>query len=180
MPEKPSDQPITAAEADLIVRRLREFVSAGIAGIIILGTILMMVLAFSHLSNAEEFARVKDLLLFINPLLGVVIGYYFNKVTSEARAETAEKTAQTAMASAQQAGAERDKAESEAKAAKTEAKETKAALKEVGEAAEKVAAQVPAAGPGVLSVDEKTGQPIMDPRVELQLAWSRAKRLLES
>jgi len=47
-----------------------------------------------------QYARVKDLLLFINPLLGVIIGYYFNKVSSDLRAETAEMAARTASVTA--------------------------------------------------------------------------------
>jgi hypothetical protein len=176
MPEQPS--PKSAIDPDLAIRRLREYVSAGMAGVIILGTILMMILAFSHLQTPDEFARVKDLLLFINPLLGVVIGYYFNKVTSEARAETAEKTVQSAMTSAQQASVERDKAAAEANTAKSEVEETKEVLQEMVQATEKTLAETPAEGTTTLAVDEK-GRPAPAPSVELQLAWTRAKRLLE-
>jgi hypothetical protein len=160
------------------MRRLREFVSAGIAILIILGTLIMMIQAFNHLSIPEEFARVKDLLLFINPLLGVVIGYYFNKVTSEARAETAETTAKTAMATAQQAGEARNQAEAEAKEAKQKAEETKEVLRDMGQAAEKLMAQS-APAVGVLGLEDETTGPVEDPRLELKLAWGRAQRLLQ-
>jgi hypothetical protein len=119
---------------------------------------------------------VKDLLLFINPLLGVVVGYYFNKVTSEARAETAETTAQSAMTSAQLAAEARNAAETEAKTAKGEAEEAKSALKEVGEVAEKMMVQAPAAT--TLGVNE-SGEPVEDPRIEFKIVWERAKRLIE-
>ena len=178
MPGQPPENPISTTDPDLAIRRLREYVSAGMAGLIILGTILMMILAFSHLQTPEEFGRVKDLLLFINPLLGVVIGYYFNKVTSEARAENAEKTVQSAMTSAQHASVERDKAESEAKTAQSEAKETKEVLEEMVQATEKTLAEPPTEGTTTLAVDEQ-GRPAPVPSVELQLAWTRAKRLLE-
>jgi hypothetical protein len=138
----------------------------------------MMILAFSHLQTPEEFARVKDLLLFINPLLGVVIGYYFNKVTSEARAETAEKTVQNAMTSAQQASAERDRAAAEANMAKSEVAETREALQEMVQATEQTVAQAAEEGTTTLGVDEQ-GKPAPSTSVELQLAWTRAKRLLE-
>jgi predicted lipid-binding transport protein (Tim44 family) len=178
MSEQLPAQPVVKTDPDLAMRRLREYVSAGMAGIIILGTVIMMIMAFSHLQTPDEFARVKDLLLFINPLLGVVIGYYFNKVTSEARAETAEKTVQSAMTSAQQASAERDKAQADAKSAKSEAQETKEVLKDMVDATEKTVAQAPAEGTTTLAVDEQ-GRPAPAPSVELQLAWTRAKRLLE-
>lgn len=62
-------------------------------------------------------------LLIVNPLLGVVIGYYFNKVSTEARAESTESTAQSATMSAQQATEARNAAEAEAQAARSEAEE---------------------------------------------------------
>jgi len=178
MPEQTPARPTSQTEADPTLRRLREYVAAAISAIIILGAVIMMIQAFNYLGSPEEFARVKDMLLFINPLLGVVIGYYFNKVTSEARAETAESTAQNAMTTAQQATEGRNQAEAEASTAKSEAKEAKSALKEVGQAVEKMTAETAAATPGVLSVDE-LGKPVVDPRLELQMAWSRARHLVE-
>jgi hypothetical protein len=177
MPEQLPQQSVSDVAADPIMRRFREYVAAIISLTIIIGTVVMMIIALNHVDAPDErFTRVKDLLLFINPLLGVVVGYYFNKVTSEARAETAETTAQSAMASAQLAAEARNAADTEAKTAKGEAEEAKSALKEVGEAAEKMAAQAPAAT--TLGVDE-SGEPIEDPRLEFKMAWSRAKRLLE-
>jgi uncharacterized membrane protein len=179
MPEQAPAQLAPRPEADTLVRRLREFVSAGIAIAVIIGSVVMMIQAFNFLTSPEEFGRVKDLLLFINPLLGVVIGYYFNKATSEARAETAETTAKSAMANAQGAAEARNKAEAEADAAKGETQEVKSALKEVAEAADKMMAQVPATSMGVLSVDEETGQPVADSRIELQMALRHARRFVE-
>jgi hypothetical protein len=153
-------------------------VSAGIAVIIILGSIIMLIQAFNYLSSPEEFDRVKDLLLFINPLLGVVVGYYFNRAISEPRAEKAESTATAAMATAQQASAAANQAEAEAEVAKGEAQEVKEALKEVDEAAEKMMAQTPSPAMGVLSVDEETGEPAVDARMELQMALRHARRFI--
>ncbi|GAB4542669.1 MAG: hypothetical protein Kow0063_35000 [Anaerolineae bacterium] len=179
MPEQTPVQPAPRAEADIVVRRLREFVSAGIAILIIISAVVMLIQAFNFLTSPEEFDRVKDLLLFINPLLGVVVGYYFNKTTSEARAETAETTAQSAMASAQEAAEARNKAEADADAARSEAQEVKTVLKDVTVAADKMMAQVPAPSMGVLSVDEETGQPVIDPRIEFQMALQHARRFVE-
>lgn len=166
------------AAADSGLRRIREWVSAGIAALIIIGTIMMMVMAFNHLSTPEEFARLKDLLLFINPLLGVVIGYYFNKATSEARAESAEATAQSAMTSVQEASEARNQAQAEAKEAKSQAEEAKSTLKEMSEAAEKVMAQMPPPAVGVLGADEEGGELADESRMALQMALKRAQRLL--
>ena len=179
-----SEQPVSETTTGTAASNLREYVSAALAGVVVLGTVAMMILAFNYLNSPEEFDRIKDLLLFINPLLGVVIGYYFNKASSEPRAETAEAAAQTAVVSAQQATEARDQAEAEAEAARGEAEEAmgkaeevKTALKEVGEAAEKMAAAAPR--PKTLSVDETTGRPVMEPRLEFEMAWKRARSLVE-
>lgn len=179
-----SEQPVSETAAGTAACGLREYVSAALAGVVVLGTVAMMIMAFNYLSEPDEFDRVKGLLLFVNPLLGVVIGYYFNKATSEPRAETAEAAAKTAAASAQQATEARDKAEAEAEVArddaeeaKGEVEEVKTALKEVGEAAVKMAAAVPI--PKTLSVDETTGRPVVEPRLEFEMAWKRAQSLVE-
>lgn len=174
MLEQPPEKLAPEVVTDPAIRRLREIVTATIALVVILGSVVMVIQAFNHLGTPEEFARVKDLLLFINPLLGVVIGYYFNRVTSEARAETAETTAKSAMVNAQQAAEARDQAETEAKEANGKAKDLTLALKEVGQAAEKMLAQAP----GTLSLDEG-GEPGESPRLELHMAWNRAKHLVE-
>jgi len=181
MPEQSPRQAASDMTADPALRRFREYVAAAISLSVIIGTIALMIIALSYVNSpdlapSEKFTRVKDLLLFINPLLGVVIGYYFNKVTSEARAETAETAAQSAMVTAQQADEARKLAESEAQTAKGEAEEVKTALKEVGQAAEKMLTWRPAVG--TLAAEEE-GEVPEDPRLELQMAWTRAKRLIE-
>lgn len=84
-------------------RWVKESVAALIA-IVLVGCLVFMIRqAFQSLGSAQSdpsFDRLKDLLLFINPLVGVVIGYYFNRVSTEARAENAERTAQGATATA--------------------------------------------------------------------------------
>lgn len=168
-----SEKPKVPTDSGL--RHFREYVAAGIAIVIIVGTIVMMVLALGYVDSSDQFARAKDLLLIINPLLGVVIGYYFNKVSTEARAESAEATAQSAALSAQQATEARNAAEAKAQAAKTEAEEAMSTLSAVSQAAEKVLSQAPA--PGVLRVGEE-GEPVEDARLELQVALARAKRVI--
>ena len=169
-----SEKPSVEVTTDPGLRRFREYVAAAIAVLVILGTIVMMIVALRYVGSSDQFARVKDLLLIVNPLLGVVIGYYFNKVSTEARAESAESTAQSATMSAQQATEARNVAEAEAQAAKSEAEEALSTLSEVSQAAEKVLSQAPA--PGVLRVGEE-GEPVEDARLELQVALARAKRI---
>jgi hypothetical protein len=182
-----SDLP-TSTSVDTTLRRFREYVAAGIAVLVVLGTFGMLIAAFSYIESDESFGRVKDLLLIVNPFLGVVIGYYFNKVSTEARAESAESTARTATANAQQAVTRAEVAENTAQAATADAQQAATArdaaeakvqtaiatLSDVQEAAEKVLAQ-PAPAPAVLG-DE--APPIDDGRAELRAALERAKRTI--
>lgn len=167
-----SEKPSVEATSDRALRRFREYVTAAIALIVILGTIVMMIVALCYSST---FDQVKDLLLVINPILGVVIGYYFATKSTEARAESAEATAQSAALNAQQATEARNAADAEAQAATIEAQEATAVLTEVSQAAEKVLSQAPATAPGVLRVGEE-GEPVKDARLELEVALARAKR----
>ena len=123
---------------DTYLRRFRENVAASIAGVIVVGSVIMFGLSFSQTGNEEQFNRTKDLLLIINPLLGVVLGYYFNKVSTEARAENAEATAQTAVVNAQQAAKAQETAQAEAQEAKTHVEAAQTDLAESKEQVQKV------------------------------------------
>jgi ABC-type multidrug transport system fused ATPase/permease subunit len=105
--------------------------AAGIAGVIVGGTMLLAVISLFFVGKPEDFGRAKDILLFINPFLGVVIGFYFNKVSSEARAENAESNARVATATAQQASQERTVATVEAERAKADAQQAQATTQQV-------------------------------------------------
>ena len=59
---------------DPAMSRLRERVAALIALLVILAALSMAVVAFRYIGDSEKFGRVKDLLLIINPILGVVLG----------------------------------------------------------------------------------------------------------
>ncbi len=175
-----SEKPPVAVTTKSDLRHFREYVAAAIAMIVVLGTVVMLITALRYVryvDSSDQFTRVKDLLLIINPLLGVVIGYYFNKVSTEARAESAEATAQSAALNAQQASAARNTAEAEAQAAKNKAEEAITTLSAVSQAVEKVLPQVPAPVPGVLKAGEE-GLPVADARLELQVALARARRLI--
>jgi len=175
MPDAQPEKPAPADESKVDLRRFREYVAAGIALVIIVGSVAMLLLAFTNLESPEAISRAKDLLLVVNPLLGVVIGYYFNKVSTEARAESAEMTASTASATAQQATEARDFAEAEAQAAQEEAQEAKTVLTDMTVASGKMLDQLPARSPGVLGGGD---EPVDETRQELRDAWVRARRLL--
>jgi hypothetical protein len=88
---------------------------------------VMIVITYAVLVWAADpiYNRAKDLLLFINPLIGIVIGYYFTK----GRAEKAEAAAQTAEG-------EKRVAEGQAEQAKTESTEAMGALQTLKDAAQ--------------------------------------------
>ena len=173
MSEQQKVEATASAVTDPTLRRLREYVAALLAAIIVLGTVVLLVSGLGFITAPEPaFTRVKDLLLFLNPLVGVVIGYYFNKISTEARAESAEATAKQASESAHKADQMRDKAESEVKSTQAEMKETKTCLSDLSKAAEKVLSQPK---PGTLGGGEG-GAALTETRLELQSALERAKR----
>jgi len=147
--------------------RFRERVAAAIALLVVAAGISMMFLAFRYIDEKEKFDRAKDLLLIVNSVLGVVIGYYFNKVSTEARAENAESTARTATASAREAADARN-------AAQADAQETRTHLDDVSRAAEKVLAAAPAS-PRTLGMRD-AADPGDAARAELEAALARARR----
>jgi|GEM_PF-1569544 len=180
--------PAAAADpttAETVLHWLKESVAA-LIGLALVGCLLYMIrAAFGHLNTGENdlsFDRIKDLLLFINPLVGVVIGYYFNRVSTEARAENAERTARGAAATALQAEAERSDALSQAEQSRIEAETAKSALDQVVPAAETALSLMAAATP-VRSADsgvaESAGVALRDSlseaRINLRLALERAR-----
>ena len=169
-------EPPAPAVTESTLRHLREYVAAGIAVVVVLGTIALMGLTFVYIEDDQLFGRAKDLLLILNPFVGVVIGYYFNKASTEARAENAEATAQAAAASARQAAQARNRAEAEAERARSKAEEAMASLTEMTRAAEEMLARTPVGAPGTLDASDR-GTPGEDPRVALRVALGRARRL---
>ena len=162
----PSTQP------DTLLSRAKEVIAALIALSIIVSLVVMLAKAFGVLNSEEAFRRVKDLLLFINPLVGVVIGYYFNKVSTEARAEKAEATAQTATKAAEQAETGRKEAESKINDFQAEAETARQSLKEIIPAAEELLKQTPP--PAMPEADAGSA---LGARFELQRAVERARAL---
>lgn len=153
----------------------RERVAALIAILVIVVALAMTAFTFHYIGDSERFGQAKDLLLIINPVLGVVVGYYFNKVSTEARAETAERTARSASTDARRAAELRENAETVANAAKTDTEEMRQHLEEVSQAAEMFLAQTPARGPVTLGTSD-VEKPVDTSRRALEAALVRAKR----
>lgn len=172
-----ADQLPLRADADPVLRRLREYVAAGIAIVVIIGTLVLLFMAFLWIETDQAFARAKDLLLVINPIVGVVIGYYFNKASTEARAEHAEATAQAAAATTNQAVAERNQAIVQAHQAQARSDEVMTTLTDVDQAAAKMLAQMPkSTAEGVLGASDESAERA---RLELEFALQRAHRLMQ-
>lgn len=168
---------------EIWLRWVKELVSALIGVGLVVGLLLLIRRALDFLGGEETdapFQKVKDLLLFINPLVGVVIGYYFNRVSTEARAENAERTAHGATTTAQLAQTARGEAEAQAQVNKAEADEAKSVLQDIIPAAETVLSQMPPPAPAVLgSAGTASVDVLAETRVNLQRSLERARALTE-
>jgi hypothetical protein len=185
-----SDQNQTPAPVSIDdeMRRVREYTAAAIAGVVLLGTVIMFILAVGTTADAERFERVKDLINIVIPIVTFVLGYYFNKTTSDTRADKAESIAQTAAVSAQQAEVKKSVAEAEASQAWGQVEEIKGSLEEVTASAASMLESAPD-GPGFLAepapsmgtlsgADEETREAAAG-RAKQQEEWRRAKQDLE-
>lgn len=175
LPQNPPAPPLT----DALLTRAKEAVAAVIAIIVIICLIAMIWKAFGLMNKDDSevaFRQVKDLLLFINPLVGVVIGYYFNKVSTEARAESAEATAKAASTTAQQATEARQKAEGDAEKSQQEAETARETIRELIPAAEAVLAQP---RPALSRTEgDEPAEAVVGPRLDLQRALRRARSIV--
>jgi hypothetical protein len=122
-------------KGEIGLRYLREIAALLIAGVVLIGFIIMMRETYSQVENIDKFNRTKDLLIIFNGLLGIVIGYYFNRVSTEVRAEKAESAARTANETAQGAVEAHKNALHENKAAKEATSIVKNELRNLSDAA---------------------------------------------
>jgi hypothetical protein len=90
---------------------LKEWVTALLALIVVIGSVGLGIFAVRSVGDDKIFAKAKDLLLFVNPILGVVIGYYFSKTQTENVVKNAEAAADRANVQATAAVADKAKAE---------------------------------------------------------------------
>ncbi len=170
-----SPTPSPDADHNPDLRRFREYVSAAIAAVVIIGTIFLLSVAVIHAntSTADQFTHFKDLLLLVNPLVGVVIGYYFNKTSTEARAENAENTARSATTATQQTVQERNEA-------RVQEQQVKMGLSNLTKAAEHYKTVTSTATPGVLGGGNQAQgnkQAFDDAYAQLDAALAHAKSL---
>jgi hypothetical protein len=89
-----------------------------IVGVTLLVALLTIVLAFS---KPDAWSPAKDILLILNGLVGVVLGYYFGRIPGEAQAAKAETVAEGARGEAEAARSELDQTKAEVRGMLTEA-----------------------------------------------------------
>jgi hypothetical protein len=70
---------------------------AGLIAIVFATTFLILVYtAYQKHADTAAFDAIKELITIVNGLVGIIVGYYFSRMTTEARAEKAEATADKA------------------------------------------------------------------------------------
>jgi hypothetical protein len=74
----------------------RELVTNVLGALVVLVALVIAIVTIFSVNNASTFAAAKDVLLFMNGLVGVVLGYYFGRVPGDARADKAESEAKKA------------------------------------------------------------------------------------
>jgi hypothetical protein len=67
---------------------------AGVIALVFAATFLILVsAAYQHHGDEKAFNAIKELITIVNGVVGIIVGYYFSRMTTEARAEKAEVTA---------------------------------------------------------------------------------------
>jgi hypothetical protein len=98
----PADLPASEISTQLAIwdKRLaiaKEIITGLLGLAIVLTMLVMLVVSFTKPLEDAQWSRVKDLLLYMNGIAGVVLGYYFGRVPTEIRAQTAERAADEAQ-----------------------------------------------------------------------------------
>ena len=109
-----SSTALAAPAPDTKIQAYREMVTATLAFSMIGLFALAFIAAFFVIDDATQFGNMKDMLSMLTPIVGMVLGFYFNKASTERRAESAEEGARAATEAARQASEERAQAQVEA------------------------------------------------------------------
>jgi hypothetical protein len=168
-----NNDPSLLSQVEIQMRQFRERVSSLLAGLIVVVAVIVLLVAVATALRTEEpgqaFTNVKDVLGFLNPLLGVILGYYFNKVSSENRAENAEKTARVAAANAQQADDERQAMWQQAQQIEQQMKQMRVFMAELTQAAQAMLDHPQPEEAVSFAIGDETAQPQADDKRVLEL-----------
>jgi hypothetical protein len=124
-------------------------------------------------AKAADFVPIKELLAIVNPVVGLIIGYYFSRATTEARAEKAEEAAKTANDTANKAQQTATVAEQGKTEAQAQAQNVKGALQSLVGAVE--GSRIHSDGERASSTDEVRARAA---QLQLLLAIERARGVL--
>jgi hypothetical protein len=143
--QKAGEADAGTTEKGAVSARATPWLKEGVASVLALAiaavALVLLVLTFISAKNngtgaVAAFGRQKDVLQFILPILGTVIGYYFGRVPAERRAEVAEqsasgsqKQAESAQQTAARADAERTAVQFREQQVRTDAKDTMARVR---------------------------------------------------
>lgn len=78
---------------ELRMQLIKEIVTAVLAFLIIIFTLVIAWRSFNLIGNAAKVAQAKDVLTVMLGVAGVVVGYYFGRVSGDARASQANASA---------------------------------------------------------------------------------------
>jgi len=111
---------------------IREFV-AGVLALVVMSLFLGILW---KAIDKESGVSLKDVLAIVNPVVGLVIGFYFSRATSETRAEKAETAAASANEVANNSVQARATADQQTAKAKNQADVARGALQSLAAAVE--------------------------------------------
>jgi hypothetical protein len=96
----------TSWTPEQVIQVFKEVVTA-LLGLILVGYPLALANnTYAFVGDNQKMSDAKDVLLIMQGLAGVVIGYYFGRVPADARATQAQQQANTATAQAEQVRAD--------------------------------------------------------------------------
>lgn len=168
-----------------MTRRRDRTVTTIAYGVLLVGAVVILIALAMANWSVDGYARAKDILLFVNPFIGLVLGYFFQKAASEGRAEHAEQAAETAAGVATRAQIERQQTQGQLEQVREHSVEQREAL---GDLVAVLPAEPFEAEPAMRTKDlpEHTPDPEFTPRAlagvdaqRLQRALARARVVLE-
>jgi len=100
---QPGDKRGSGWTPEQVMQVLKELVTAALGLLLVGYTLVLANNAYDFVGDSQKMGDAKDVLLIMQGLAGVVIGYYFGRVPADARATQAQAQATTATAQAAQA-----------------------------------------------------------------------------
>jgi hypothetical protein len=155
---------------------VREFMAGMLGLTVMIAFFVLLTRALGSLpsgAQASDFVPIKELLAIVNPVVGLIIGYYFSRATSEARAEKAEAAATTANDSARTAQQTAANAQQAKTQSEEEAKKAKNALQSLVGAVE--GSRIQSDGEHASTLAPAAAR---EADVQLRVAMARAKEVL--